>query len=145
MKKSKLFYVTSMFAVTIILNDYEYFLTADLTVPLKYEKLTNFRDFVKNGFKIILILDSTGRVDRTVKILWDDFRRENISEEFNNTFISPKLISTVDIVSYITRNKSALLSVDENVERFQGIAEFMLLKVGLDDSTPKSSKFIHTF
>ncbi|OXA47518.1 hypothetical protein Fcan01_17584 [Folsomia candida] len=73
-------YLALLFAMLCLQSNYENYFTANLTVPAKSVVFSTYREFVENGYK--LVITSGGEFRAHVE---HDFRLENVSSSFNRT------------------------------------------------------------
>ncbi|OXA36822.1 hypothetical protein Fcan01_28420 [Folsomia candida] len=72
------------FSATVLLSEYEFFVTAELVVPVLPEKLENLGDIVNNGFVLhnIIVPEGTTQIRETLEM---DFSQWNVSDKLNDS------------------------------------------------------------
>ncbi|OXA47704.1 hypothetical protein Fcan01_17591 [Folsomia candida] len=76
-------YLALLLAMLCLQSNYENYFTANLTVPAKSVVFSKYREFVDNGYKLVIFLKGEFRTD-----FEHDFKLENISSAFNRTIVT---------------------------------------------------------
>lgn len=77
-------FILLSFSATVLLSEYEFFVTAELVVPDVPQKLENPPEIIKNGFILhnIIVPKGTTQIWETLEM---DFSRWNISDKLNTS------------------------------------------------------------